>query len=293
MWISAPTPVISRTKTADRGSNKIPAWTSRDPLLMKVNRWRPTDRWSRPASCTVQNRRITNATITVRVPSRWPQRSVRRPPSSSTAAPARGSAMSSQEALRSPVAGTVSMVREVPVRSVLQQVDVVDGGGAAGPVDAHDDRQPDHDLGRGDDHDEERDELAVDRARGPGEGDQGQVHRVEHQLDAHEHDDRVAPHQHADGADGEQDRGQHQVVGDGHRGAASPLPGTGPVVPRPRVPRAASGPPAWPRPSRSAPGEPAGGSSSTSWGCTPVLKLAGDGLPSGSRPGAAIELARA
>ena len=30
-----------------------------------------------------------------------------------------------------------------------------------------------------------------------GEGDQGQVHRVEHQLDAHEDDDRVAAHEHA------------------------------------------------------------------------------------------------
>src|SRR4051812_9839252 len=283
MWLSAPTPGISRTKPADRGSNKIPAWTSRDPLLMKVNRSRPTERWSRPASCTVQNRPITNATITVPVPSRWPQRSVRRPPSSSTAAPARGRAMSSHEALSSPVAGTISMCAGLPIRSVLQQVDVVDGGGSAGPVDRHDDRQPDDHLGGGDHHHEERDELPVERAAGPREGDQRQVHRVEHQLDAHEHDDGVAPHQHPDGADGEQDRGQHQVVRDGHAG--SPPRGAGP--------RAASGPPAWPRPSRSAPVEPAGGNSSTTWGSTPVAKLAGDGLPSGSRPGAAIEFARA
>jgi hypothetical protein len=67
----------------------------------------------------------------------------------------------------------------------------------------------------------------------------------------------------------------------------------GPVVPPPSVPSAASVPPAWPSRSRSAPVEPVGGSSSTTCGSTPVLKLAGDGLPSGSRPGAAIELARA
>src|SRR4051794_10479463 len=166
---------------------------------MKVNRSTLTDRWSSPASCTVQASPITKATSTVPVPSRWPQRSVRRPPSSSTAAPASGSAMSSQVALSSPLTGTVSMCPESPIRSVLQQVDVVDGGGAAGPVDRHDDRQADDDLGRGDHHDEERDELAVEGAAGPGEDDQGQVHRVEHQLDAHEDDDRVAPDQHPDG----------------------------------------------------------------------------------------------
>ena len=43
-------------------------------------------------------------------------------------------------------------------------------------------------------------QVAVD-AR---EGDQRQVDRVEHQLDAHEHHDGVATHQHANGADREQ-----------------------------------------------------------------------------------------
>ena len=33
------------------------------------------------------------------------------------------------------------------------------------------------------------------------ERDERQVHRVEHQLDAHEHDDRVAAREHADDAD--------------------------------------------------------------------------------------------
>ena len=38
------------------------------------------------------------------------------------------------------------------------------------------------------------------------ERDEAQVHRVEHQLDAHEHDDRVAADQHAEHADREQHR---------------------------------------------------------------------------------------
>src|SRR5262249_43236893 len=39
----------------------------------------------------------------------------------------------------------------------------------------------------------------------PGEGKKRKVAGVEHQLNTHEHDDRVAPHKHADSADHEQD----------------------------------------------------------------------------------------
>src|SRR3954465_9674805 len=155
--MSGPTPGISGAKDIDSGSSSSPIFTSSVPTEMKVNRSSPAARPSMPPSWKVHSRAITNAAATVAVPSRWPQRSVRRPPSSSTAAPASGSAMSSQEALISPVAGTVSMCAGSPIRSVLQQVDVVDGGGAAGPVDAHDDRQADDDLGRGDHHHEEGD----------------------------------------------------------------------------------------------------------------------------------------
>src|SRR4028119_2435262 len=51
-----------------------------------------------------------------------------------------------------------------------------------------------------------------------GEVGQRQVDRVEHQLDAQEHDDGVGAHEHPDRADGEQDRRQHQVVRERHRG---------------------------------------------------------------------------
>src|SRR3954471_2925773 len=215
MWISAPTPVISRTNAIDSGSSSRPSLTSSVPAEMKVNRSTPTERPSTVASWNTLTRAITKATTTVAVPSRWPQRSVRRPPSSSTAAPASGSAMSSQEADSSPVAGTDApgpaamgraFIRGSPSRSVLEEVGVADRGGAPGPVDRHDDRQSDHDLRRGDDHHEERDDLPVEGAGGPGERDQREVDRVEHQLDAHEHDDRVAADQHADRAHGEQDR---------------------------------------------------------------------------------------
>src|SRR3954451_18091904 len=270
--MSEPTPVISRAKDIDSGSSGSPIFTSSVPTEMKVNRSSPAARPSMPASWNVHSRAITTAAATVAVPSRWPQRSVRRPPSSSTAAPASGSAMSSQEAASSPAAGSASGTSQLHEvwhsRSVLEQVGVVDRGGPAGPVDRHDDREADHDLSGGDDHHEEGDDLAVDRAGRAGEGDQGQVDRVEHQLDAHEDDDRVAPHQHADGADGEQDRREHEVVAQGHRSSPwsrlppSKPPGTPLGVPS-SVPRESSGLPSWRRPSGR-------GSCSMSCGSMPV-----------------------
>ena len=63
------------------------------------------------------------------------------------------------------------------VTSVLQQAGVVDRGRAAGPEDGHDDRQADDDLGGGHDHHEEGDDLAVEVAVLPGEGDEREVAR--------------------------------------------------------------------------------------------------------------------
>src|SRR5688500_11661666 len=141
---------------------------------MNVNRSTETDRWpaGSPASSRVHSSPTTKLATTVAVPSRCPQRSVRRPPSRSTAAPARGSAMRSQEDASSPEAGDVSMTGSP---SVLQQVGVVDRRGLTGPVDRHDDREADDDLRGGDDHDEERHDLAIEGAGGPGDRLHGTV----------------------------------------------------------------------------------------------------------------------
>ena len=56
----------------------------------------------------------------------------------------------------------------------------------------------------------------------PGERDEREVGGVEHQLDAHEHDDRVAAHQHADRADREQQR--RQVAGSSSGFTDHPVP---------------------------------------------------------------------
>ena len=72
-------------------------------------------------------------------------------------------------------------------------------------------------LGGGHDHHEEGGHLPVEVAVHAGERDEREVAGVEHELHAHEHDDRVAPGEHADRADREQDRGEHDEVRGVHR----------------------------------------------------------------------------
>src|SRR5688572_13403230 len=75
-----------------------------------------------------------------------------------------------------------------------------------------DDRQADGGLGGRDRHHEERDDLAVDIAAEPAEGDERQVHRVQHDLDRQENRDQVLAQEHARRAYREQDRRDDQVM---------------------------------------------------------------------------------
>ena len=68
--------------------------------------------------------------------------------------------------------------------------------------------RPDNDLGCGDHDHHEREDLALLAVEETAVGDQRNVGGVEHQLDAHEDNDRVAPDEHAHGADREQERGE-------------------------------------------------------------------------------------
>jgi hypothetical protein len=84
----------------------------------------------------------------------------------------------------------------------------VDRGPVA--VDEQDDGEADADLGRGHRDHEQGEHLADDRLgeAPPGsQGDEVDVHRVEDQLDGHEHQHRVAAGDDAVQADAEQDGG--------------------------------------------------------------------------------------
>src|SRR5690606_28546301 len=235
MWMSEPTPVISRTKLMDSGSTSRSMPTLNAPTSMKSHRC--TVRRRSPASYPSIWANIATPTANdatdVATPSRCPHRSVRLPPIRRIAAPASGSAMRSQDAAWMPSAF-------IPVLSVLQQVHVVHRRRPAGPEDGHDDRQADHDLRGGHHHHEEGDDLTVQVAVHAGERDERKVRRVQHQLDAHEHHERVAAPEHADGADGGQDRRERQVVLQTHE-PASPSPFFPPAPPP--EPPAPPGPP--------------------------------------------------
>jgi UTP-glucose-1-phosphate uridylyltransferase len=97
--------------------------------------------------------------------------------------------------------------------SVLELVGLVGEDGLGEPEQAQHDRQTHGGLGGRDRDHEEREALAGVVAGAPAvERDQHQVHGVEHQLDAHQLDQRVAAHQKADRADAEDQRRQREVV---------------------------------------------------------------------------------
>src|SRR2546422_380282 len=95
-------------------------------------------------------------------------------------------------------------------RLLLHQIESVDVHPPAGPVDLHDDRDTDYHLGcRHRDHEEGKND-AIERIQVAADRGEGEVHRVEHQFDAHEYDQRVAPDQEADRAHREQRAAQEE-----------------------------------------------------------------------------------
>src|SRR5262249_32096815 len=81
------------------------------------------------------------------------------------------------------------------------------------------DGEPHCRLRRRDRDDEEREELPAVVLRPKAVvGDEGQVHRVEHELDAHEQDEQVPPEEKAHRARDEEDRGDGEEVLDRDRG---------------------------------------------------------------------------
>src|SRR5579859_2175028 len=172
----------------------------------------------------------TNEAIGIAAPMMCPNRLVRLPPSSRISAPASGNTSSSQAARWTPAAARAvvadaacAAAKELvtPVPSILEQAGVVDRRGPAGTEDRHEDGQPHHHLGGGHDHDEEGDDLPVQVGVQPGEGHEREVDRVQHELHAHEDDQGVAAHQHADRADDEQDHSKRYEVRGAHGRASS------------------------------------------------------------------------
>src|SRR6266498_347297 len=116
---------------------------------------------------------------------------------------------------------------------------------AAEPEYGHDDGEADGDLGGRHAQDEEDEHLPVDRAVALAEGHESQIGGVEHDLNGHEDDERIAPDEHAEGPNDEEHRRHSHVIRGGHhdqatRRLASAITPTGAA--RRRCARSGSGP---------------------------------------------------
>src|SRR5436309_8841458 len=190
MWMSAPTPVTTKTIVMESGSTRsvassenLPAWIQWNSRVTCSRSWSGRLRRS-PSAITA--RMYPPATVAeANHPANLPSL---RPKKTFTAAPARGRAGTSQMSLST-------------VPSAPQHRGVVDARALAAAEHVHDDRQAHDDLGRCHHHREERQDLAVQAVVHPAEGHEREVHRVQLELDGHEDDERVLAHEHADGAD--------------------------------------------------------------------------------------------
>src|SRR5690606_27989940 len=233
-WIRKPTPVTIRVISAESGSHNssrlAPMAGIQDQSRMVVASPSPWKNGNAPTNPTRNERPIAADARRPAMGSgrRWPTKWRK-------SAPASGSRITNQRRSiarsvtarplsvlgtwysvlgrdsRYPVPSTQYAASEASCPSSLHLRELIDRGGGSQPEDRDDDGETDHDLGGGHDEDEEHGHLAVavvERAAG---GDQGQVHRVEHQLDAHEHDQRVAPDEEAQRPDQEQGGGERHI----------------------------------------------------------------------------------
>ena len=105
-----------------------------------------------------------------------------------------------------------SLPHHLMTSSPFQPAQQVDVGGLEVAVNHDDDAQPHRDFGRSHGHDEKHKNLPVGVGPVGGKGRQQDVYSIEHQLYAHENNDGVAPNQHARHPNGEQSRGEKDVV---------------------------------------------------------------------------------
>src|SRR5207244_6846704 len=158
-------------------------------------------------------------------PMKWPQTKIestklRSPAVMPISEPRRGIRLPKNTMRKKDTAGNdgISQANLTTSTSPLQQVDLIDIDGLSVPVDQDDDRQADPDLCRRDGDHEQREHLPGELVEVRREGDQVDVHRVQHQLDRHQHEDRVAPGQDSIHARGEEHRSEDQEERETDRG---------------------------------------------------------------------------
>src|SRR5262245_17013796 len=101
--------------------------------------------------------------------------------------------------------GSAGMIQSIVLGLALEEVDLVHVHRLLETEHVDDDGETDRDLGSRDSHDEEHEDLAVERVHRARERDEREIRGVQHELDRHEDDERVAAHEHPDDADHEYD----------------------------------------------------------------------------------------
>src|SRR5207245_2979219 len=204
-----PTPVTTSVSAPESRSNENAMSTRSEPAENQLNQssWKRGACSPRPmnARSPMRNESRTDASATAYT---QPLGS-HFPTSPQMAAPIRGS----RGTRCSQVTSTLRLLE-------LERVELVDVDGGAAAEDGDDDGEAHRGLrGGGGDHEEHRRvarEKAAHRRVGhqweAGDREEGQIHGIEHQLDAHEDDDRVSPQHDAGGAEREQHRRQHEIM---------------------------------------------------------------------------------
>src|SRR6476659_1072953 len=146
---------------------------------------------------------ISQATKIAPTGTTWARFPRRRPTSAVNRKPSSGRAM---------IAGI--RVSNISGRSLPHRVVLVDERRLLAAVDRDDDRQTDGRIGGGDGHHEEGDHGAAgpETRHERAERDDREVDRVQHQLDRHQHADRIAPGEEAEHPDREQEAREDQVA---------------------------------------------------------------------------------
>src|SRR5688572_468090 len=219
-----PIVVTTMSRAALRLSTTKPTSTTKSPAGIHSQRktWRPSSPNDPPSVAATTIIAATHDATTAPTGIQNALRPSRRPIAAVTTKPASGSAMTRTVSSSWVVTGHPAR-RRTGRASSAHRVVLVDERRLAVAEDGDDDREADRCLRRRDGHDHERDDRAVTLQRRDerAEGDNRQVHRVEHQLDRHEHGDRVPPREEAERADREQDSREREVrvelVGDPHQ----------------------------------------------------------------------------
>src|SRR5579885_2500827 len=197
--MSKPTPVTTSSITAESASNRRPMLTLRLPVwsvqlqsvvslngvmaLVKVTKL--TSAHTNAAAIKPQPSQLINSVCSWRLKRR--RLPITRNPSSGSSST---SGVKSQTCIASPPHGISLVYSNVAPRA----------------EDRNDNRQPHHHFSSSHRQDEKDENPAIYRIQIAGKGHKREVHSVEHQLNRHEDNQRVAPHQHAHDANCKQHR---------------------------------------------------------------------------------------